>query len=224
MLQEDITQPVTDMVHTSTLQQPDADWSVWTLCADGDYFMLPILLLLLIVLYVFCERAYFILKAARYNDVLLHRIKDYIHENEVESAENLCRADATPSGSVLRAGLELLGHHPSDIRTAMSLKADIECNKLKSLTGWLPFVAAAAPLAGLLGSMTGLLRTVFDNPGLASNSPVLYTPFMTLIVGVIVGLVALCAHYFLASKLTRTKLVLESVIEYFMKVLNEPSV
>lgn len=200
-----------------------ADWDVWSLCADGDYFMLPLLVLLLIVLYVFCERAYFICRAAKYNETLMQRIKDYMHENELESAENLCSKEDTPASAVLLTAFSLLGHSVSDITDAMSLKARSEITKLKSITRWLPFTAAAAPLASLLGALMGLLRYVYETPDVMECPQRLFTPLMTVVVGIIVGLVAICAHQFLKARLNKTRLTLDMVISRFIAILNEPS-
>ena len=201
----------------------EADWSVWSLCADGDYFMLPLLLLLLIAIYVFFERAYFICRAARYNDTLLQRIKDYVHEADTESAENLCRGEGTPSATVLSTGLSMIGRPIGEITGAMSLTAKMEKAKLKSLTRWLPFIAAGAPLAGLLGALMGLLRIVYENPGFMENPQIVLTPLMTVVVGVIVGLVAVCAWQFLKAKLNRVGLTLDAVIAGFINILYEPA-
>ena len=200
-----------------------ADWSVWSLCAAGDYFMLPLLLLLLIVIYVFSERIYFIGRAARYNETLVQRIKDYIHENELESADNLCRQEGTPAARLLQTGLGLLGHPIADISTHMKLVAGMEVKKLRSITRWLPFTAAAAPLAGLLGSLLGLLRHVYEAHDIWSSPQELFTPLMTLVVGIIVGLTALCAWQYLLACLNRVKLTLTRVTESFLSILNEPS-
>ena len=205
-------------------QLTTADWNVWALCADGDFFMLPILVMLLIVIYVFSERVYFIGRSARFNEGLLQRLKDYVHENEIESADNLCRTEATASAAVVRKGLSLLGRPVSEISDAMHLVACIEAERLQSIIRWLPFTAAAAPLAGLLGAMMGLLRYVFENPDVMSCPQKLFTPLMTVVVGVIVGLVALCAYQFLLAQLNTVRLTLDRVIERFLTILNEPVV
>lgn len=222
MIQTDLTQPVTDMTYVAP-SPAVTDWSVWSLCADGDYFMLPLLLLLLIVLYVFCERAYFIGRAAKYNDTLMQRIKDYVHENEMESADNLCRQEGTPASSVLLTGLSLIGRPMGEIVDAMSLTASMEKSKLLAITRWLPFTAAAAPLAGLLGAVLGLLRTVYESTAPLENVQALFTPLMTVVVGLIVGLVALCCHHFLMARMNKVNITLDSVIARFIDLLNEPS-
>ena len=202
----------------------ETPWDVWTLCAAGDYIMLPLLVMLLIVIYVFAERAYFICNAARYNGKLLERIKDYVHDNELESADNLCRQESTASARTLQKGLGLLGHPMCDIYDAMTLTATMEAARLKKLTGWLPFVAAAAPLAGLLGALLGVLQTVSANADIAENAQALFTPLVTLVAGVIVGIVAICCHYYTQAMLNKVQITLNTVIARFIAILNEPSV
>ena len=72
----------------------EQELSVWDLCLKGGFIMIPLLILSLVSIYIFVER-YLALRKAAVDDVtFMKRIKDYIHDGEVESAENLCRQGA----------------------------------------------------------------------------------------------------------------------------------
>ena len=51
--------------------------------------MIPLALLALVCIYIFVERAIVIRAATRTDDTFMKRIRDYIHEGEIESALNL---------------------------------------------------------------------------------------------------------------------------------------
>ena len=72
--------------------------SIWNLCVEGGWIMIPIALLALVCIYILIERAIVIRKATRTDDTFMKRIRDYIHEGEIESALNLCRSNQTPMG------------------------------------------------------------------------------------------------------------------------------
>lgn len=199
-----------------------ADWSFATLISDGEYFMLPLFILLLIVIYVFIERIILIIRATMVGAAFMQRIKDYIHENEIESAENFCRKEATSSANVVLKGIGLIGRSMSDIYDVMQNSAAIELAKLKKFTQWIAFSAVTAPLIGLAGGVTGFLVKIAD-VGESINVASLCTPFVTFAVGLFIGIIAIAAHYFIKSKLNKTDITLKNVISGFINLLNEPA-
>ena len=74
----------------------EQELSVWDLCLKGGFIMIPLLILSLVSIYIFVERYLALRKAAADDVTFMKRIKDYIHDGEVESAENLCKKTDTP--------------------------------------------------------------------------------------------------------------------------------
>lgn len=200
-------------------------WNAWTLCQAGEYFMIPLILLLLLALYVAVARGRLLCKGAQLDNTFMQRIKDYVHDNEVESADNLCRKANTPSSRVVLRGIELLGHPLTDIHNSMTLSARIQEGMLKKNIKVLAFIAWGAPLLGLAGAFIGMLRYAFDlgtGAQAFSLSP-LFMPWATFVGGLLIGFVALAAYYFLVSKLNRVQFTLNTTIARFLDILNEPS-
>lgn len=79
--------------------------SIWQLCLEGGWIMIPLAALALVSIYIFVERAIIITKASRVDDSFMKRIKDYIHEGEIESALNLCRSEQSPMGRLIAKGI-----------------------------------------------------------------------------------------------------------------------
>ena len=94
-----------------------AELSLWDLCLQGGPLMIPLALLSLICVYVFIERLIVINKANRLDDSFMKRIRDYIHEGEVESAYNLCRKTDSPYGRLIEKGISRIGRPGNDIRS-----------------------------------------------------------------------------------------------------------
>ena len=65
--------------------------SVWELTLKGGIIMIPLAILSIISIYILIERFLAINTAAKEDKTFMKRIKDYIHEGEIESALNLCK-------------------------------------------------------------------------------------------------------------------------------------
>ena len=83
-------------VPTTPASHAPTELSVWDLCVQGGFIMIPLALLSLICIYIFIERCIVLRRAAKSDPTFMNRIKDYIHEGEIESAQNLCRASKSP--------------------------------------------------------------------------------------------------------------------------------
>ena len=95
--------PIQAAATTATAAAPEL--SVWDLCLKGGIIMIPLLLLSLVSIYIFVERWLVIRKAAVDDDTFMKRIKDYIHDGEIESAELLCKKTATPYARLIQKGI-----------------------------------------------------------------------------------------------------------------------
>ena len=75
-----------DAALTGTPARTEVELSLWDLCLKGGPLMIVIGLLSLVCIYIFIERAIVINRAGREDDTFMKRIRDYIHEGEIESA------------------------------------------------------------------------------------------------------------------------------------------
>ena len=71
-------------METATTPVP-ATMSLWDLCLQGGWSMIPLALLLLLCVYVFVERLVVLRAAGREDANFMNRIRGYIHEGEIES-------------------------------------------------------------------------------------------------------------------------------------------
>ena len=85
---------VTPPVLTPTVETA-GDLNLWELACKGGIIMIPLLLLSLLSIYIFFERLQVIRRAAREDNTFMERIKDYIHEGDIDSALKLCKKIVT---------------------------------------------------------------------------------------------------------------------------------
>ena len=203
--------------------------SLWNLTLEGGIIMIPLAVLLLVSIYIFVERCIVIYKASKEDATFMKRIRDYIHEGEIESETKLCKVTNTPYSRLIMKGLTRIGRPMNDVLVAIENTGNIEVSALGRGFTWLSTTAAAAPMLGFLGTVTGMVEAFFamSNAGAAANISVLsggiYEALVTTVAGLIVGIIALFAYNFLVSRVNRVMSNLEAKTMEFMDLLNEPS-
>lgn len=203
--------------------------SLWQLCLDGGWIMIVLAILLVICIYVFVERAIVIGVASRQDDTFMQRIKDYIHEGEIESADNLCRSTNTPYARLIAKGISRIGRPMSDVLVTIENTGNIEVSALSKGFTWLATIAAAAPMIGFLGTVIGMVESFYAISQSGSSAQIgdfaggIYTALVTTVAGLIVGIVAMFAYNYLVGRLNKVMNRLEARTMDFMDLLNEPA-
>lgn len=203
--------------------------SFWSLVMDGGYIMIPLALLLLLTIYVFTERCIVINRAAKDDGSFMNRIRDYVHEGDIESAHNLCKKTNTPYARLIDKGLSRIGRNMNDVLVAIENTGNIEVSNLGKGLPWLSTTAAGAPMLGFLGTVVGMIQAFFSlaSAGTAANITVLssgiYQALVTTVAGLVVGIIALFAYNYLVARINRVMNSLESKTMEFMDLLNEPA-
>lgn len=204
--------------------------SFWSLVMDGGYIMIPLAILLLVVIYVFTERCIVINRAARSDKSFMDRIRDCVHDGDIESAFNLCKKTDTPYSRLIAKGLSRIGRPMNDILVAIENTGNIEVARLGKGLPWLSTTAAGAPMLGFLGTVIGMIVAFFDlaNAGTQANITVLsdgiYQALVTTVAGLVVGIIALFAYNYLTARINTVMNVMERSTMDFMDLLNEPAV
>lgn len=203
--------------------------SVWQLCVEGGWIMIPLALLALVCIYIFFERLMTIRRASRYDDTFMKRIRDYIHEGEIESALNLCRRTATPYGRLIEKGITRIGRPVNDVLVAIENTGNLEVAELSKGLPWLATTAAGAPMLGFLGTVIGMVQAFYSiaNSGSAAQIGTfaggIYTALTTTVAGLFVGIAALFAYNFLVARINKIMKLMEARTMEFMDLLNEPA-
>ncbi len=203
--------------------------SLWQLCLDGGWIMIVLAVLLVICIYMFIERAIVIGLASRHDDTFMQRIKDYIHDGELESAENLCRSTNSPYSRLIAKGISRIGRPMSDVLVTIENTGNIEVAALSKGFTWLATIAAAAPMIGFLGTVIGMVESFYAISQSGSSAQIgdfaggIYTALVTTVAGLIVGIVAMFAYNYLVGRLNKVMNRLEARTMDFMDLLNEPA-
>ncbi len=203
--------------------------SVWDLCLKGGFIMIPLALLSLVCIYVFIERFMVLRKADKEDPTFMRRIKDYIHEGEIESAMNLCKKTESPYARLIMKGISRIGRPMNDVLVAIENTGNLEIARLGKGLPWLATTASGAPMLGFLGTVVGMVEAFYAlaSAGSGANIGVLaggiYEALVTTVAGLVVGIIALFAYNYLVSRINGVMNLLEGKTMEFMDLLNEPA-
>ncbi|MFO7827719.1 MAG: MotA/TolQ/ExbB proton channel family protein [Bacteroidales bacterium] len=219
---------VADSIATANEEAGELTLSYWELSIKGGWIMIPIVILSIVAVYIFIER-YFAIKRASQTDMnFMNKIKDYIHDDKLESALALCQSTDSPVARMIEKGLQRIGRPLNDINAAIENVGNLEISKLEKSLPTLATVAGAAPMIGFLGTVMGMIRAFYDmsnagnniDVGLLSNG--IYTAMVTTVAGLMVGIIAYLAYNILVAKVEKVVFQLEANTSEFMDLLNEP--
>jgi biopolymer transport protein ExbB len=215
-------------METATTPVP-ATMSLWDLCLQGGWSMIPLALLLLLCVYIFVERLVVLRAAGREDANFMNRIRGYIHEGEIESALNLCRATATPEARLIEKGISRIGRPVNDVLVAIENTGNLEVAGLSRGLPWLATTAAGAPMIGFLGTVIGMVQAFFAIASAGSSATIdsfasgIYAALVTTVAGLIVGIVAMFAYNYLVARVNKLMNRMEARTMDFMDLLNEPA-
>lgn len=210
-------------------QETTKKMNILELAIKGGWVMIPIVVLFFIAVSVFVERILVINKAAKEDDYFMERIKDYIHEGNIKSAEKLCQSTNTPYARMIGKGIQRLGRPMNDILAAIENVGSIEVAKLEKGFFWVATTAGVGPMLGFFGTVTGMVRAFFDMANAGSNVDItllssgIYEALVTTVAGLSVGIPTLLAYNYLVSKVDTVVNQMESRTMDFMDLLNEPA-
>ena len=216
-------------VSAGTTAAPVAELNMWDLSLKGGVIMIPLLILSILAIYIFIERAVVIRKAAREDRTFMDRIKDYIHEGDVDAALNLCKKTDTPYARLIEKGITRLGRPMNDVLVAIENVGNLEVAKLETGFPWLATAAAGAPMLGFLGTVTGMVRAFYNMASAGTSADIttlsggIYEALVTTVAGLVVGIIALFAYNYLVARVDGVVNQLEAKTMEFMDLLNEPA-
>lgn len=230
-----ITQPVYDSLQqaqqaVATSLEPTAPETIsaFELAQKGGWIMIVLAVLLLLAIYVLIERTLVIHKAGKEDASFMNRIKDYIHDDKIDAAVNLCRNSNTPSARMVEKGIARLGRPTADVMSAIENQGNIEISKLEKGLPIIATTASGAPMIGFLGTVTGMVKAFMSMANAGANVDVnvlstgIYEALVTTVGGLVVGIIALFAYNYLTTRIKGIINKLEMHIMEFMDILNEP--
>lgn len=208
--------------------------SIYDMITQGGTFgviiMIALFLLFVAAIYLFIERFLTIKRSSQIDENFIHHIKDFVYDNKIESAVELCRRTNSPEARMIQKGLQRIGRPLKEISDAIENTGRLEVYKLEKNINYLATIAGAAPMIGFLGTVIGMIMAFMEiantegqvDPKLLSSG--IYVAMLTTAAGLVVGILAYLFYNFLVMKVDKSVHSMESSVTDFLDLLNKPVV
>ncbi len=125
----------------------------------GGPVMIPLLLCSVFAVAIGIERLWYLLRGRADTDDLIEDIKLSLGQGKVLEAMQIAKKTKGPVATVLAAGIAHYDQSREDIKNYMQTVGDEEIFKMERRMGALEVIAMISPLLGILGTVTGIIKS-----------------------------------------------------------------
>lgn len=202
----------------------------WKIFLAGGPIMWPILISSIWALAIIIEKLWHLRHIRVDAPTFLKGILEKVKQHKIEEAVSHCDAASHPIGQLLKAGILKTGHARQEIKEAIEDASLYEVPVLERNLSALATIAHIAPLLGLLGTVTGMVRC-FQTIQLKAGAmhPVspgdlaggIWEALLTTVFGLMVAIPAFIAYNFLVSRVNGIILEMERAAVELVNLLTE---
>jgi biopolymer transport protein ExbB len=201
-------------------------WIVMELIEKGGFIIYPLLLFSLVSLTIILERLFIYIRISRQiSDQLMEEIKEKLKNRDIKGALMLLDKIKGPVGKILKKGIENFQCKPEEIEKEMEEVELAEFPVLEKRMDILHFIANISPTLGLLGTVTGMIKT-FQVLSFNANPQELAVgiseALITTAMGLVISIPSFAAYHYFINKIDYLRLHTEKrqieLINYLKKV------
>ena len=191
--------------------------NVWTLIQKGGPVMWPLLFTSLVAVTVVLERVMFIFRERqRRNPQAVEKILTSVEKGDVDTAVQEGRLS---QDFVARTMVYGLTHRNQSFANALLLAANQELKRFSQGLSILDTIITLAPLLGLLGTVTGMIRAfgLLGNKGLEAPTVItggISEALIATAFGLFIAIIALIPFNYLNSRLEEARHDIENAATY----------
>ncbi len=198
----------------------------------GGPVMYVIILCSILALAVVLERVYNLHRARIDTKDFMSRVAATLKRNKIMEAIDMCNSTPGPIAQIMRAGILKHDRPRSEIREAIEDAGVHEVPRLEKNLGVLATIAHIAPLLGLLGTVTGMVRafqviqekatSLYPvNPGDLAGG--IWEALITTVAGLSVAIPTFVAYNYLVSRVDGFVLDMEKSATDLLNILTRRS-
>ena len=197
----------------------------YSLFAKGGPVMWLLLLVGLVALAIFVERALYLHRGQIGSTEFLNGIKNLLQKNRLMEALTLCEETPGSVAAVVKAGLRHASDDEQAMRFAIQEAALVELPVLERRISSLAAIAQIVPLLGLLGAVLGMIKTfwLFDHGGNYATPQVLavgmWQALLTAAASLAIAIPAHLGRHFLSGRVRALVHDMEWVSNELMRYL-----
>jgi len=173
--------------------------------ARGGIFMYPIIACSIVALAVFFERLWVLRIISVIPKKFINSVEDLLKKNKISEALFLCQSNNSSISKIFQAGLKNAGKGMWFVKESIEERGVREAIILEKHLGILSTIAHLSPLLGLLGTVSGLIKTFnvlsAQGPGNpAALSGGIAEALITTAAGLTIAIPALIGYRFLKDR------------------------
>ncbi len=199
--------------------------SLWQFTVRGGYLMIPIVVCGALTLAVIIERLISLRKSEIDAEKFVGEIEEKIKKRKIRNAIEMCEATPGPVARLVYKALIKSDRPPDVIKETIEDEANQMIPYLEKYLGVLATIATVAPLLGLLGTVTGLIKAFMVieakaglvNPGDLARG--IWEALITTVGGLVVSIPAYLGYNYLVSRVNGIIYDMERATSRIMDVL-----
>ena len=180
--------------------------NLFEIIARGGILMVPIIFCSILSLAIIIERVISLNRAQIDREEFMGSIDDVLRRNKILEAIGICEKSKGPIPRVLKAGILKHDRSHEEIKEAVEDASSFEVPYLEKYLAILVTIATIAPLLGLLGTVTGLIRAFMViqlkgglvNPGDLAKG--IWEALITTVAGLVVAIPTYIAYNYFVSR------------------------
>jgi len=180
--------------------------SLFEMLVKGGILMVPIIFCSVLSLAIIVERAISLNRVQINSRELMGSVEDVLQKNKILEAISICEKTRGPIPRVLKVGILKRDRSHEEIKEAMEDAASFEVPYLEKYLAILVTIATIAPLLGLLGTVTGLIRAFMViqlkgglvNPGDLAQG--IWEALITTVAGLTIAIPTYIAYNYFVSR------------------------
>jgi biopolymer transport protein ExbB len=182
----------------------------------GGVLMYPILLCSILTLAILFERLFALRRSRVIPEKFIIEVSDLVRQGRMEDAMTKCRLNDSSIARVLMAGISRHTKPHQQIKEAIEDVGRLEAANLERFLNVIGTIAGIAPLLGLLGTVTGMIKAfnVISHAGIGNPQMLaggISEALITTAAGLVVAIPAFVFYKILRSRVDKRILRMERV-------------
>ncbi|MBN2333490.1 MAG: MotA/TolQ/ExbB proton channel family protein [Deltaproteobacteria bacterium] len=182
----------------------------------GGVLMYPILICSVLSVAILLERIWALRRSKIIPNGFIIEIGDLLKRQKLEESMTLCRLSNTPISRILLTGIKNFGKQRELVKEAVEEVGRMEAAALERFLTTLGTIAGIAPLLGLLGTVTGMIKafTVISQSGVGNPQLLaggISEALITTAAGLTVAIPSFVFYKYLRSRVDKMILRMERI-------------
>ena len=182
----------------------------------GGYLMYPIMICSVLTLAILFERLFALRRSRIIPEKFIVEVSDLVRQQRMEDALTQCRLNNSSIARILMAGISRHNKSRQQVKEVIEDIGRLEAANLERFLTILGTIAGIAPLLGLLGTVTGMIKafSVISHAGIGNPQMLaggISEALITTATGLTVAIPAFVFYKFLRSRVDKRILRMERV-------------